>query len=358
MTIYQIGEKIEKIISFTQKELDLFSELSQDFNPIHTEQYAKENNLKGSIVQGMLAAMKFGQVLGTEFPGHGNINMERNISFLNPIYTGSDYKMTIVLLDIDLTTNVGFLSLSIADENGKTCVSGKTKVKNTAVFTSENYSSQESCVKQEILEIIKLPNPTQGKNVSLYDCLKNRRSKRVFRKDEINIQELSNILWAANGVTKTREGENGGINYLYTNPTASNHQEVEVYVFNMSGIYHYNPIDNQLEKIKSGDLRAEIGTLPFFKKAPVSLLLVSNLNKMIHHKSEEKRTRYSNMDIGYVSQNIYLYCSANNLSTCACGLINFDRLNEILDSENTGKKAMLVHPVSFGKDYDNELKEQ
>ncbi|WP_300790710.1 nitroreductase family protein [uncultured Bacteroides sp.] len=91
-----------------------------------------------------------------------------------------------------------------------------------------------------------------------------------------------------------------------------------------------------------------------FQKGHVSLLLVSNIHKMIHHKSEEKRTRYSNMDIGYVSQNIYLYCSANNLSTCACGLINFDRLNEILDSENTGKKAMLVHPVSIGKDYDNE----
>lgn len=354
MKILGIGERIEKIVSFNQTELDLFTELSQDLNPIHTEQYAKDNNLKGSIVQGMLAAMKFGQVLGTEFPGHGTINMERNISFLNPIYTGLDYKMIIELLDIDLMTNVGTLSLSIVDGAGKVCLRGKTRVKNTLVFASENYSSKESCIKQEILEIVKLPVPTYGKNVTLYDSLKNRRSKRVFRKDDINIQELSNILWAANGVTKTREGENGGINYFFTNPTASNHQEVEVYVFNSLGIYLYNPIENQLEQIKSGDFRGEIGNLPFFKKAPVSLLLVSNIHKMIHHKSEEKRTRYSNMDIGYVSQNIYLYCSANNLSTCACGLINFDRLNEILDSENTGKKAMLVHPVSIGKDYDNE----
>lgn len=289
MKILGIGERIEKIISFNQEELDLFTELSQDLNPIHTEQYAKENNLKGSIVQGMLAAMKFGQVLGTEFPGYGTINMERNISFLNPIYTGLDYKMIIELLDIDLMTNVGTLSLSIADGGGKICLQGKIKVKNTSVFTSENYSSQESRLKQEILEIIKLPAPTYGKNVTLYDSLKNRRSKRVFRKDDINIQELSNILWAANGVTKTREGENGGINYFFTNPTASNHQEVEVYVFNVSGLFHYNPIENQLEKVKSGDLRNEIGNLPFFKKAPISLLLVSNLNKMVHHKSEEKK---------------------------------------------------------------------
>ena len=118
MKVLGIGERIEKIVSFSQKELDLFTELSQDLNPIHTEKYAKENNLKGSIVQGMLAAMKFGQVLGTEFPGHGTINMERNISFLNPIYTGLDYKMIIELLDIDIMTNVGTLSLSIVDGGG------------------------------------------------------------------------------------------------------------------------------------------------------------------------------------------------------------------------------------------------
>jgi len=349
MHIYQIGEEIKKKISFTQEDLDLFSKLSKDLNPIHSETYANTHHLKGALVQGMLAAIRFGEIFGTVFPGPGTINLERNMMFINALYTGCIYEMIIKLTDIDLIANIGTFSLSLIDENGRMCVSGKTKVKNSHVFTSENYNLQKNFDKQTIIDIIKLPNPTAGRNTSLHNSLLNRRSKRIFKKDEINIQELSNLLWAANGVTKIKKNENGENIYLHTNPTANNHQEVEVYVLDSTGIFFYNSIKNQLEKIKSGDFRGEISSLLFFKKAPISILLVSNQNKIIHYKSEYKINRYSNMDIGYVSQNIYLYCSANNLSTCACDFINFDKLNEILDMKD--RKVMLVHPIGIGKEY-------
>lgn len=353
MRIYQIGEEIKQNLTFTQKELDLFSTLSKDLNPIHSSEYASTHNLKGSLVQGMLAAARFGEIFGTIFPGTGTINMERNFTFLRPLYTGENYFISVILTDVDLANNIGIMKLSITDANGNIYVLGETKTKNTEVFTVNNYPiSEQTSSSASPLAIVQLPSPIDGNLSPLHEIFKKRRSKRYYRKDEIDMQQLANILWSATGVTQCTEHENGKQSYLFTNPTASNHQEVELYVFNAHGIFHYNPIKNQLLQIKSKDYRSAIGAMPFFKKAPLSICLVSNLNKMIHHKEENKRNKYSCMDIGYVSQNIYLYCAANNLSTCACGLINYDTIESILNLKN--QRVMLVHPIGVGKDFHSE----
>lgn len=139
----QINESIIHEIMFHQEQLDLFSQITGDFNPIHTKEYFEQHPEQGGvIVQGMLAASKFGMVFGTEFPGPGTINMERSFTFLRPVYADRPYRMNLKLTSVDTGSHTATLKLSIKDENEKICISGRTIVKNNNVLTKENYPNE------------------------------------------------------------------------------------------------------------------------------------------------------------------------------------------------------------------------
>ena len=129
---------------FRQEQLDLFSQITGDFNPIHTREYFEQHPEQGGvIVQGMLAASKFGMVFGTEFPGPGTINMERSFTFLRPVFTDLPYTMSLKLLSVDTDSHTATLKLGIKDENGKICISGRTVVKNNQAIVIENYPNRD-----------------------------------------------------------------------------------------------------------------------------------------------------------------------------------------------------------------------
>ena len=140
----QINETIKREIVFHQEQLDAFSQITGDYNPIHTKEYFVHHPEQGGvIVQGMLAASKFGMVFGTEFPGPGTINMERSFTFLRPVYTDRPYSMNLKLISVDTESHTATLKLSIKDENEKICISGRTVVKNKQVLVRENYPNQQ-----------------------------------------------------------------------------------------------------------------------------------------------------------------------------------------------------------------------
>lgn len=354
MNILGLNKSIRIQTVFHQDELDYFSNISGDHNPIHTPQIYETNpEYKGGvIVQGMLAASRFGSILGTDFPGAGTINVERSFKFLRTVYVDTPYQMELNLTSVDVDKNAATLLLNMYSEEGHLCISGRTEIINEKVFTIENYP-KDNCITKNYHEWggkkIKLPTPKDNSTMTLSEALNKRRSVRLFYPTPIDEQELSNILQAAGGVTKVSEGETGK-KYLFTNPTASNHQEVEIYLFKEDGVFFYDPIYHCLEQVSKDDYRKDLGKLPFFKKAPVSLCLVSNLDKMVHHTDDVRRDLYSSMDIGYVSQNIYLYCAAHNLATVACGMIDKKRISEILSLSN--EKVMLVHPIGVRKKKD------
>ena len=194
---------------------------------------------------------------------------------------------------------------------------------------------------------IHLPEPRKEGNVTLAEALNTRRSIRDFLYEKISLQQLSDLLWAACGVNLIR-GEEDNKRYYFTNPTASNHREVSVYVFSDKGIFLYEPIQNVLQQISTRDRRNKLSNLSFVKKAALSLCIVSDIDKMVRHKGDTFRQQlYSSMDAGYVSENTYLHCAANGLATCACGLIDREKISKILGLTNA--KVMLVHPVGIKK---------
>lgn len=183
--------------------------------------------------------------------------------------------------------------------------------------------------------------------ITFAEALCSRRSIRDFMFEKISLQQLSDLLWAACGVNLIK-GEEGNKRYYFTNPTASNHREVLVYVFSDKGIFLYEPLQNELLQLSSRDRRNKLSNLSFVKKAAISLCIVSDINKMVKHNGDMFRQQlYSSMDAGYVSENIYLHCAANGLATCACGLIDRERITKILGVTNA--KVMLVHPIGIKK---------
>ncbi|MDR0728541.1 MAG: SagB/ThcOx family dehydrogenase [Prevotellaceae bacterium] len=185
---------------------------------------------------------------------------------------------------------------------------------------------------------ITLPKPVKTGGKPLMNVLSDRQTIRTFSTQELSQVQLSNLLWAANGINRT-DGKR-------TAPSASNCQEIDIYVFLKTGVYLYNPVANTLEFIEKGDRRGEVGRQAFIEKAPVVLVFVANWDKMTRYKNRpEDQQFYAGTDVGFVSQNVYLYAASENMSTVVLGMVNRDNLAKLLKLKNG--KVMLGQPIGF-----------
>ena len=198
------------------------------------------------------------------------------------------------------------------------------QIKNAAVAASSKDAS------------IELPKPNVNGGMPLYDALSNRQTQRKFSPQLLSEQQLSDLLWCAGGINRP-DGK-------LTSPTARNAQEIDIYVFMETGVYLYLPKENMLKMILPEDHRAEMSQRSKMPaEAPVTLLFFANYDKMGGF-DEDARNFYGATDAGFVSQNVYLYCAANKLSTVVMGAIDRDFLNELIPVEG---KAILAQPVGY-----------
>lgn len=176
-------------------------------------------------------------------------------------------------------------------------------------------------------EKIKLPPPQKDMDFPLMKALGLRRSKRKWKDEPVPIQDLSNLLWAACGITRE---ETKSSKSRRTAPSATNSQEIRVYVALEDGFYLYEEKEHQLKLVQQVDLRTDIGIQKMMRSAPVGLIFVSDFSKLSRYvrKDEGRRWFISGTDAGYISQNIYLYCAAAGLSTVVLGLVDRDKLHE------------------------------
>ena len=185
-------------------------------------------------------------------------------------------------------------------------------------------------------EVISLPQPEVSKlSISLGEALQKRRSQREYSNQEISLQTLSTLLWAACGVSDPATGK-------ITAASAVNMQDVKIYVCSQAGVCLYNAKANTLTKVSDKDLREAIaGRQDFAKSAPISLVLVSTKDS-----DRSPNDRYGAMDTGYVSQNIYLACTALGLKTVARGTMDYDALKAELNLAETSYLE-LNHPIGY-----------
>ncbi len=158
---------------------------------------------------------------------------------------------------------------------------------------------------QELKSIQLLPPRTEG-GKPLMQALKERKSGRQFSNKEIPLQVLSDMLWAAYGINRPDTGGR-------TVPSPMDVREMEIYVAKAEGLYLYDPSANTLLAIVAKDLRGLVGTQSYVKEAPINLIYVADYSRMGRLAGSEDF--YSAVDVGFISQNVYLYCASEGLST-------------------------------------------
>lgn len=174
---------------------------------------------------------------------------------------------------------------------------------------------QEKAMKDIVLN---LPDLSRGETVM--QALAKRRSTRAFAGKPLALQDLSDLLWAANGINRPADGRR-------TAPSALNRQDIRVYVCLESGNYLYDPQANRLRAVSAEDVRPD--------GAPVCLVLVSDGDEA-----------YSGIDAGIVSQNISLFCSGVGLVTYPRGTMDRSRLPKALKLSGS-QQLQLCHPVGY-----------
>ncbi|MBQ9660572.1 MAG: SagB/ThcOx family dehydrogenase [Bacteroidales bacterium] len=175
---------------------------------------------------------------------------------------------------------------------------------------------------QKAPKVIRLLEPSYSEGLTLLQALKERKSSSGFTDREIPLQDLSNILWAAVGVNR----EDG----RRTAPTGSNRQEIEVYAFFKTGAYYYNFKDHTLELVKEGDFRSLTGRGEAAGAALDLLFFADTDTTKGENPDGGGAATVSYVDVGYVSQNVYLACANAGIGSRARGGWDQKKLTETL----------------------------
>ncbi|MDP2424150.1 MAG: SagB/ThcOx family dehydrogenase [Bacteroidales bacterium] len=188
--------------------------------------------------------------------------------------------------------------------------------------------------------IIRLPEPQKTGGMPLMEALNTRHSERAFSPEELDLQTLSNLLWAGFGYNRHEAKKR-------TAPTSRNFQEIEIYLSMPSGLFRYNAWDNTLERIHDRDIRAITGKQEFVATAPINLIYVADQRKVPNPESEyQQRASYANT--GFIAQNVYLYCASSGLVAVIRALFDETELSNAMGLDGS-MKIILCHSVGYPK---------
>lgn len=184
-----------------------------------------------------------------------------------------------------------------------------------------------------------LPKVNIKNSIRLADAISKRSSSREFTDRAVSMQDLSNILWCANGINRPETG-------YRTYPSAMGRQSISVYVILKNGAYVYDYKNNKLELVASGDFMAKAGTQAFVANAPVNLIYVADISKLGSMNSET--IAMVHMDAGHCSENVYLYCAGAGLNNVVRAFIDKNALGKILKLK---KNEIIIagHTIGYGK---------
>lgn len=192
---------------------------------------------------------------------------------------------------------------------------------------------------------VKLPEPKYSSKISVEEALKNRRSVRSYKNKPLTLEDVSQLLWSAQGKTAEWGGR--------TAPSAGATYPLDTYLVCSkvnglsAGVYKYAPDEHSLEMIKEKDVRADLAGAAwgqgFIAKAPITIVLAA-IYRRTTGRYGDRGIRYVHMEAGHCGQNIHLQCETMGLGTVMVGAFNDERVKEIL-----GIKAEPLYIIPIGK---------
>ena len=169
---------------------------------------------------------------------------------------------------------------------------------------------------------ITLCEPAPDSGVPLMTALARRCSTREFADTPLSNRQLSELLWAADGVNRPNSGGR-------TAPSARKVNEIDIYAALPNGVYRYDAGQHLLVLKRPVDARNSTGYQDFVALAPLDLVYVVNYSRLLEIPKEQQAV-FSGTAAGAIAQNVYLYCASAGLVTVVRAWLNHRNLAEIL----------------------------
>ena len=191
-------------------------------------------------------------------------------------------------------------------------------------------------------DMIKLPKARKKSEVSLEEAIEKRRSVRSFLSKDLKPEEISQLLWAAQGITDQERG-------LRSAPSAGACYPLEVYVVKGDGLFHYIPQTHSLETINREDLRSQLREAclgqSFVEGAPVNIVICAVFER-VTDRYGSRGERYVYMEAGHCAQNIHLQAVGLGLASVPVGAFNDRMVKRILNLPEDCQPPYVI-PVGY-----------
>jgi len=209
-------------------------------------------------------------------------------------------------------------------------------------------SESKSPTVEKASGLIELPAPNTKGKMSVEEAIQKRRSIRRYTDEPINLEDISQLLWAAQGITDPEKGYRAA-------PSAGRTYPLEVYLVVgkggvkglLEGVYHYDPSAHALKKILEGDVRSDLAKAahgqPWVAEAPVNIVITADYNRTTS-KYGDLGVRFVHMEAGHVGENIYLEATARGLATVSLGSFYEDQVKELLKIPGN-ENILYIFPV-------------
>jgi SagB-type dehydrogenase family enzyme len=174
--------------------------------------------------------------------------------------------------------------------------------------------------------VIQLPAPSVRGDMSVEEALARRESVRDYAGDPLMLHEISQLLWAAQGITRAGDGR--------TAPSAGALYPVEVYLATIEGFFQYRPDGHRVDPRSHDDLRRALSEAALgqgaVKDAP-AVLVITVVERRLAGRYGPRAERYATLEAGHVAQNILLQAVALGLGGVPVGAFSDRAVRRILD---------------------------
>ncbi len=200
---------------------------------------------------------------------------------------------------------------------------------------------------------ITLSTPQVEGGAPLWDVIRRRRSARRFDNEPLHESELSQLLWAAQGITGTNRKQG-----LRTAPAAGALYPVETYLVIHAveeieaGVYHYGVESHELDQLKMGDFQMEIAAAALDQEIAAwasAVFVWTALFERSKWKYKQRAYRYVYLDAGHIAQNVALGAVALGLGSCQVAALYDDEVNALLGVDGVNESAIYMTVVGRPK---------
>ena len=220
----------------------------------------------------------------------------------------------------------------------------------TAIFWHPPFVKKGECaMESEEKKFIQLPEPKKDSMTGLEEALSARRSIRYYRDAPLTLAHISQLMWAAQGVTHDRG--------FRTAPSAGALYPLEIYAVighaeNIgAGIYHYQPKSHQLEQVKAGDHRKALCSAGLsqsaIRNAPVSIVITGVFERTTG-KYGKRGVQYVFMEAGHAAQNLLLQAASLKLGAVPIGAFDNQAVIRLMDLSEA-ETPLYILPVGRPK---------